>query len=65
MTEARRPPPLADVPKDVSPDLAELLGQMIATHDIREGRTAKGTNSRFVTIQDLVNAGVVADGVIK
>lgn len=53
-----------DIPADLDPRLRDILEAIIYAIDLREGRVAKNTNSRFVTIQDLVTAGVVADGVI-
>lgn len=58
-------PTLGDIPPDVSPALRELLENIILSIDIREGRVGRGTNSRFVTIQDLVAAGVIAEGDIE
>jgi hypothetical protein len=58
-------PALGDIPADCPPQTRELLENLLLTLDIAYGRVGKGTNTRFVTIQDLVNAGVVADGVIK
>ena len=56
------PPILIEVPPDVEKGLRELLEGMRQTIDLREGRLGKGTNSRFVTIQDLIDAGVIAEG---
>lgn len=56
------PPSLEDLPKDIDPKLRSLLEALIYTIDIREGRVARGTNTRFVTIQDLVDAGLINDG---
>jgi len=58
-------PALGDIPADTPPQLRKLLEDIIYALDVREGRVAKGTNSRFVTIQDLVEAGVIADGDIE
>lgn len=57
---------LGELPKSVDqvPGLREWLENLAAAVDIREGRVGKGTNTRFVTIQDLVTAGVVPDGKI-
>lgn len=60
-----KPLSIDDIPADMEPRMREVLEAIIYAIDLREGRVAKGTNSRFVTIQDLVAAGVVADGVIK
>jgi hypothetical protein len=60
-----RPPSLEDIPADCPEGLRPLIEQLIYAIDLREGRVGKGTNTRFVTIQDLVDAAVVADGVIK
>jgi hypothetical protein len=57
-------PTIAEIPKAVDPGVRDVLEGIIQTHDIREGRAAKGTNSRFVTIQDLINAGIIVDGKI-
>lgn len=57
-----RTPTLGDVPKGIDPALKDLLERIILLLDIREGRVAKGTKSRFVTIQDLIDAGVISDG---
>lgn len=51
----------ADVPQAVR-DWCHTADQMLG---IAFGRVAAGTNTRFVTIQDLVDAGVVPDGLIK
>jgi hypothetical protein len=58
-------PALSDIPPDTPPQLRKLLEQIIYTLDVREGRVAKGTNSRFVTIQDLVDGAVISDGDIE
>ena len=58
-------PSIQDLPENLDPVLREVLEQIVNALDVREGRVAKGTNSRFTTIQDLVTAGVVADGVLK
>ena len=58
-------PSLDEIPPGLDPQLQALLEAIIYAIDVREGRVAKGTNSRFVTIQDLVDAGVVNDGVIE
>lgn len=58
-------PAIPDVPPDTPKPLRDVLEAMKQWIDIREGRAAKGTNARAVVIQDLVDAGVVADGVIK
>lgn len=58
-------PSLGEIPASVDADTANLFNDIIMLLDIAYGRQGKGTNTRFVTIQDLVNAGVVADGVIK
>lgn len=58
-------PSIEQIPPDASAEMRAVLESIIQSLDTREGRIAKNTNSRFVTIQDLVNAGVVADGVIK
>lgn len=55
----------SDIPPDFDPRLRALLEELQAAIDLREGRIAAGTNTRFVTIQDLVTAGVVADGVME
>lgn len=55
-------PSLQDVPPDTPQPLRELLESIIYALDVREGRVAQGTNSRFVTIQDLVDAAVINDG---
>lgn len=60
-----KPPTIEDLPEDLDPRLREILEGIIYSLDLREGRVAKETNTRFVNIQDLVDAGVVADGVIK
>lgn len=60
-----KPISIDDIPADLDPRLREILENVIYSMDLREGRVAKGTNSRFVTIQDLVSAGLIADGVIK
>jgi len=55
-------PLLADIPPDFDPRLITILRALQESVDLREGRTAKGTNSRFVTIQDLIDAGVINEG---
>lgn len=55
-------PPLPDVPDDVPPSVRAFLEAVKQSLEIREGRIASGTNSRFVTIKDLVDAGVIAQG---
>lgn len=60
-----KPTTLGELPPDLDPRLKEYLEALAYALDLREGRVAAGTNSRFVTIQDLVDAGVVTDGVIK
>jgi len=59
------PPLLPDIPEDLDPRLRGILEALYEEIDLREGRQAKGTNSRFVTIEDLVEAGVIADGDIE
>jgi hypothetical protein len=59
------PPSIGDIPPDTPPALRQLLEDLIYAMQLREGRVGAGTNSRFVTIQDLVDAGVVVDGKIK
>lgn len=58
-------PALDEIPSGLDPKLQALLEGIIYALDVREGRVAKETNSRFVTIQDLVDAGVINDGDIK
>lgn len=53
------------IPDSVDKPLRDLLEQIIHHIDLREGRIAPGTNTRFVSIQDLVDAGVVPDGTIE
>lgn len=59
-----KPTTLGELPPDMDPRVREVLEAIMYALDLREGRIAAGTNSRFVTIQDLVDAGVVADKVI-
>lgn len=61
---AIKPLSLDDIPADLEPRLRELLEQLIYAADLREGRVARGTNSRFVTIKDLIDAGVIVNGQI-
>lgn len=58
-------PALGDIPKNVDPALRDVLQSIIDAIDLREGRTSPGSNTRFVTIQDLVDAGVITDGQIR
>ncbi|MDH4172137.1 MAG: hypothetical protein OEW90_04985 [Betaproteobacteria bacterium] len=58
-------PALGDIPPDTPKPMRDLLESIIYSLDVREGRVAARTNSRFVTIQDLVDAAVVNDGVIE
>lgn len=60
-----KPPQLPGLPDTLDPQLRAYLETLELKCQIYEGTIAKLTNSRFVTIQDLVSAGVVADGVIK
>lgn len=65
---SKRPVQIPGIPKlpDSAPkELRDWCIRVQQILDIRNGIAAKGTNTRFVTIQDLVDAGVVADGVIK
>lgn len=56
-------PPIPPIPQNPTPeDLYRILTAMKTAFEVREGVTAAGTNSRFTTIQDLVGAGVLADG---
>jgi len=57
-----QPPLLPEIPADLEPRLRAILEALYEEIDLREGRQAKGTNSRFVSIEDLVDAGVIADG---
>jgi hypothetical protein len=57
-------PAIPDIPEDTPKPLRDVLEAMKQWIDIREGRAAKGTNARSVSIQDLVDAGVVPDGKI-
>ena len=54
-----------DLPNDIPKGLRDVLENIIHALDMREGRVAKGTNTRFVTIQDLVDAGLISDGDIE
>lgn len=58
-------PAIPDIPPDTPKPVRDALEALKQTADIREGRAARGANARFVTIQDLVDAGIVADGVLK
>lgn len=58
------PPQFSGIPEDFDPRLRGILEELQQALDLREGRIAPGTNTRFVTIGDLVDAGVVADGVL-
>lgn len=60
-----KPISLDDLPADLDPRLREIIESIVYAMDLREGRIARGTNTRFVSIQDLVDAGIVVDGVIK
>lgn len=62
MAEKLKPPHINDIPRDFDPRLREILEQLREYIDFREGQIAKGTKSRFVTIQDLIDAGVIAEG---
>jgi hypothetical protein len=53
---------LSDIPPDFDPRLVKILESLREAIDLREGRIAPGKNARFVTIQDLVDANVIADG---
>lgn len=67
MTSLGRPltmPEVGDLPLDMDPHLRSVLEAIIQTIDIREGRQLKGKNVRFVTIQDLIDAGLIVDGAI-
>ena len=57
-------PAISDVENlSVGHDVKRVLGQMKEIIEVREGR--RGTrNSRAVTIQDLIDAGIILDGVI-
>lgn len=61
-------PGIPDIPTGMEQPQRGILEAMKSTIDLREGRLQKVTaaqrNSRFVTIQDLIDAGLVADGVI-
>lgn len=59
-----KPPAMKDIPAGIDPKLVPLLEAIIGHVNLREGFSSPRTNSRFVTIQDLVDAGVVADGKI-
>lgn len=58
-----KPPSMKDI-AGVDPKLLPALQAIIDWVNLREGFSSPQTNSRFVTIQDLVDAGVVADGKI-
>lgn len=58
-------PELGEVPPGTEPALKSLVENIVQTIEIREGRTLRGKNTRFVTIQDLIDAGVVVEGVIE
>lgn len=56
-------PPIPPIPLNASPqELREILVAMKAAIEIREGRIGAGTNSRFPTLQDLIDAAVIAAG---
>lgn len=55
---------LPELPPDLPPNLREWCEAVESQLQIFRGLIGKGTNTRFTTIQDLVTAGVVADGVI-
>jgi hypothetical protein len=51
-------------PEPTPENLVEVVRTLKNNIDLREGRT-KVKNQRHVTIQDLIDAGVVVDGKIK
>lgn len=57
-----KPPVLPDIPQDIDPRLIKQFQGLRDAIDLREGRVASGKNARFVTIQDLIDAGVINDG---
>lgn len=58
-------PELPALPDNTPPNLREWCEAVEGQLGIMRGIIAPGTNTRFVTIQDLVNAALVADGVIR
>lgn len=65
-TETQGLPGLPAIPNNVSSEAQAWMRQVTQVLQTMYGQgKSAGTNSRFVTIQDLVDAGVVANGVIK
>lgn len=58
-------PELPELPADLPAGLKDWCEAVEQRLRIMQGQVAKETNSRSVTIHDLVAAGLVADGVIK
>lgn len=62
MTRAIKFPELPELPADLDPSLREWAQVVEQQLNLMRGNIAAGTNTRFVTIQDLVDAAVIADG---
>lgn len=62
MSERRQPTAsIPDIPEDMEQPLRDILIAIKTTLDQREGRLG-ANNERLVTVQDLVDKGVIADG---
>lgn len=55
-------PEMPELPADLPPALREWCETVELILRLREGLVGPGTNTRFVTIQDLINAGLISEG---
>lgn len=65
MSRRIRIPELPELPPDTPAALREWCEAVDQILSIFRGTVAQGTNTRFVTIQDLIDAGVIAEGDIE
>lgn len=58
-------PSMPALPANLDPALRDWCQSVEMILQIQLGLVAKNTNSRFVTIHDLVATGIVPDGVLE
>lgn len=62
MTSSVKIPEPPQLPDDLPPALREWCENAELALAILRGTRGKGTNSRAVTVQDLINVGLINDG---
>ena len=53
-------PAIPDIPLSVGEDIARVLNPIKETIDLREGRKGKLPNESMVTLQNLIDLGLIA-----